>query len=722
VRRCNRAGHGRRNDDPSVRLEALGVALTVGAAAWFGIVAATGRGSGPADVALGALFVASVATVLGASRLGPRLGRVLLGLLVSSPVLAAATWQGSHPGDPLGYSNASGALFVIAATAGLVLAMSTARRWLRRGVYAIAGLWLVVPWALGALTAALAGTAVAVVFLLLPRVRARGVLAVTGVLAVGSLVGAVALGAAYQPGPRTSPVDRVVDASIGELRVVLWNEALEMISSNPLSGAGPGRFAELSPTALAREDARWVHNEFLEVAVAAGLPAAALLVALVGWCVAAMWRSRSDPRTLATLTAFMGLVVNANLDFIWHFAEIPIGLALLVGISRSGLTTTGPAGGEPPVSREATVAVTLTVALVVVLLLPLGWLNPPHSVDNEVEATDAGLVFAGSGVVGSAVPPARLYEHLGRTGELTLEVWAASADREQDGPARIVSSSRGIIHRNLTLGQSDEVLVFRLRTTETDWNALDASIEIPGVFTSEALRHLVVTTDLETTEVFVDGERRWSGPGPGGSLDNWNHTYPLLFGNESTGDRPWRGVLLGVAIHDRVLPRVAIGSAFRRGPPDDMDGGTNGESPVARYRGGRGDRVVPDLSPAALGGDLNVPSVLPTPPGALLDSLIAVGSRPAARAVGHLALFAAWAALIAASLPRRLSGLPLSALVPVGGAFLAVLMTIVRHLSGRSPSWLDVIAALAGCAFGILLHRAIRDGAAAGAGARTPRA
>jgi hypothetical protein len=720
VRRSHRTVHGRWNRDASVRLGALGVAIAVGAAAWFGIAAATGGRTDQTVVALGALFVGSIATVLGVGRLGASGVRALLGLLVASPVLAAAIRPASFPGDPLGYANASGALFVIAASAGLVLSMSTARPRLRHAGYALAGLWLLVPWALGALTAALAGSAVAVVFLLLPRPRARAVLAVTGMLAVGTLVGAIALGAAYQPGPRTSPTDRVVDASIGELRVVLWNQALEVIAANPLTGVGPGRFVELGPRVVAREDGRWVHNEFLEVGVAAGLPGAALLVALVGWCVACLWRARNDPRTLVILTAFMGLVVNANLDYIWHFAEIPIGLALLVGVSRS-LAPTCPPGGDRPVPRTATVPVTLTGVLFVLLLLPLSWLNPPHTVANEVERTAEGLVFAGTGVVRSEVPPVRLYERLRATRELTLELWAAPEDRDQDGPARIVSSSRGSIHRNFTLGQSDEILVFRLRTSETDWNALGAAIEVPGVFTSDALHHLVVTTNLETTEVFVDGERRSSGPGPGGSLDVWNHTYPLLLGNENTGDRPWRGELRGVAIYDRVLPRSAIRSAFVRGPPDEVDGSPNEESPVGLYGGGGDDRVVPDLSPAALGGDLVVPAVLPTPPDALLDSLTAVGDRPVARSLAHLALFAVWAALVAASLPRRLSGLPLRALVPVGGASLALFVSIVRHLSGRSPSWLDVVAGLAGGALGVLLHRAVGGDAAAEAGTPAPR-
>ena len=72
----------------------------------------------------------------------------------------------------------------------------------------------------------------------------------------------------------------------------------------------------------------------------------------------------------------------------------------------------------------------------------------------------------------------------------------------------------------------------------------------------------------------MDGELRWRGPGPGGGLDTWDHTYPLILGNESTGDRPWLGRLVSVVIYDRALepdealreahPSMAIQGGFLR--------------------------------------------------------------------------------------------------------------------------------------------------------------
>ena len=37
------------------------------------------------------------------------------------------------------------------------------------------------------------------------------------------------------------------------------------------------------------------------------------------------------------------------------------------------------------------------------------------------------------------------------------------------------------------------------------------------------------------------------------NLSNWNLTYPLLLGNEQTGDRPWQGYISEVAIADKAV-------------------------------------------------------------------------------------------------------------------------------------------------------------------------
>ena len=46
------------------------------------------------------------------------------------------------------------------------------------------------------------------------------------------------------------------------------------------------------------------------------------------------------------------------------------------------------------------------------------------------------------------------------------------------------------------------------------------------------------------------------------SLSNWNLTYPLLLGNEQTGDRPWRGYISEVKIADKAVSENEIPRLF----------------------------------------------------------------------------------------------------------------------------------------------------------------
>ena len=41
-------------------------------------------------------------------------------------------------------------------------------------------------------------------------------------------------------------------------------------------------------------------------------------------------------------------------------------------------------------------------------------------------------------------------------------------------------------------------------------------------------------------------------------LSNWNPDYPLLVGNERTGDRPWRGTVFALTITDAAAPRASM--------------------------------------------------------------------------------------------------------------------------------------------------------------------
>jgi hypothetical protein len=48
----------------------------------------------------------------------------------------------------------------------------------------------------------------------------------------------------------------------------------------------------------------------------------------------------------------------------------------------------------------------------------------------------------------------------------------------------------------------------------------------------------------------------------GSALDTWDETFPLLIGNERTGDRPWRGSVSELIIADRAIPTTDVERAF----------------------------------------------------------------------------------------------------------------------------------------------------------------
>jgi len=78
-------------------------------------------------------------------------------------------------------------------------------------------------------------------------------------------------------------------------------------------------------------------------------------------------------------------------------------------------------------------------------------------------------------------------------------------------------------------------------------------------------------------------------------LEGWNRNYPLLIGNEATGDRPWRGEVLAAEITDAATPVDAM-RAFAAGDAITLPGSPIG---VFDFRTGPpyrdASRTLPDL-------------------------------------------------------------------------------------------------------------------------------
>ncbi|MBV9724132.1 MAG: LamG domain-containing protein [Gammaproteobacteria bacterium] len=152
-------------------------------------------------------------------------------------------------------------------------------------------------------------------------------------------------------------------------------------------------------------------------------------------------------------------------------------------------------------------------------------------------------------------------------GEYTIETWVAPADVTQTN-AWIVSYSGSNTTRNMTLGQAAMQYQGFARSSATSTAGTPALLTTTtGGAAQAALQHVVLTYDaVNGQKIYVNGV--YTGDvdqSKGGSLANWDSTFALVLGNETTGQRQWRGVIKFVAIHNRALTPAQIQQNFAAG-------------------------------------------------------------------------------------------------------------------------------------------------------------
>ncbi len=187
-----------------------------------------------------------------------------------------------------------------------------------------------------------------------------------------------------------------------------------------------------------------------------------------------------------------------------------------------------------------------------------------------VDWDDDGLNVRESTLIGTSGPPRRLIDAVKQSGAITLEAWVTPADVRQAGPARVMTLSAGASHRNFTLGQDGNRFEVRFRTTTRDANGLP-SLAGPSGSARTALTHLVYTRSFNGTGIlYVDGEEK-AARATDGNLSNWDDRFLFALGNETTGDRPWRGKYHLVAIYSRALTAAEVQRHYHAGPrPEDF--------------------------------------------------------------------------------------------------------------------------------------------------------
>lgn len=204
-------------------------------------------------------------------------------------------------------------------------------------------------------------------------------------------------------------------------------------------------------------------------------------------------------------------------------------------------------------SRIALVALAYAALMVVVGLWPFNFQTRCNECLNGAKAADPGFRFESAGVVvdEGAGPP--LYDRLVGASGITVVVDMESGGFFQQGPARIISLSRDASGRNFTIGQERDGLVFRLRTPETGVNGSKPATIARWTVWPGWRRVFAASYDGRVFRIYADGALAAERVLDAGGFEGWERDFTLLFGNETNGDRPWRGRLYEATVYNRAL-------------------------------------------------------------------------------------------------------------------------------------------------------------------------
>jgi hypothetical protein len=179
-----------------------------------------------------------------------------------------------------------------------------------------------------------------------------------------------------------------------------------------------------------------------------------------------------------------------------------------------------------------------------------------------------GVIFAqGSSAQASTTSSSKLATMIQESGEYSIEAWAAPANVAQTN-AWIVSYSGSNTTRNVTLGQATEQYEGFTRSSVTDTNGMPPLVTTTTNGAAQAaLQHIVLTYDpVNGQKIYVNGVFTGDAdPSKGGSLANWDSTFALVLGNETSGQRQWQGEIKLVAVYNTALTPSQVMQNFNAG-------------------------------------------------------------------------------------------------------------------------------------------------------------
>ncbi len=176
-------------------------------------------------------------------------------------------------------------------------------------------------------------------------------------------------------------------------------------------------------------------------------------------------------------------------------------------------------------------------------------------------------VGAGGKAQATTASSSKLYTLIQATGEFSVEAWVAPALVAVD-KSYMVSYSGGDTTRNFTLGQTNQDYDFMLRSSNSDLNGM-MQLQTPtaALLLQASLQHVVLTYDpVNGRQIYVNGvNANVPDTEKGGTISNWDNTFALVLGNETSGDRSWQGLIKFVAVHSRAMSAAQVLQNFNAG-------------------------------------------------------------------------------------------------------------------------------------------------------------
>jgi hypothetical protein len=176
-------------------------------------------------------------------------------------------------------------------------------------------------------------------------------------------------------------------------------------------------------------------------------------------------------------------------------------------------------------------------------------------------------IGAGGKAQGTTTASKKLADMIMATGEYSIELWAAPANVVQTN-AYLLSYSASNTSRNVTLAQNGFQYAGLGRSSTTDANGAPSLLTKASNQNAQAsLQHIVLTFDpVNGRRLYVNGN--YTGdvdPAGGGSLSDWDDTFALILGNETSNNRQWTGVIKMAAVHSRALTAAQVQQNFAAG-------------------------------------------------------------------------------------------------------------------------------------------------------------